>query len=128
MLRPHSMRPRKYIPLPEKLAAALACLLPQERRDDLRARKIPASEILALFQWDHIILFSFDGSDSWWNLDPKTVLEHRQKSKADTSIVAKAKRIDKKWIPFTLAMAQGQKPSPKPSRWPKRPFQNRTAR
>lgn len=92
-----SNRKRDYIPLPEKLAATLACFLPQDQRDDLRSRKVPASEVLSLFHFDHIVLHAFDGSDLWWNLDPKLVKSHREKSKRDTSIVAKAKRLNRKW-------------------------------
>src|ERR1700730_3303621 len=89
--RPHQNVPRKrsYIPFPERLAAALACLLPAEQRDDLRARKVPAEEVLALFNFDHIVLHAFDGEDRWSNLDPKLVAPHREKSRHDTAIVAK---------------------------------------
>lgn len=110
-------RKRKYIPLPEKLAAALACLLPQEARDDLRSRKVPASEVLSLFNFDHIVLFSIGGSDDWWNISPILVAPHREKSKRDIAIVAKAKRIDKKWSDIA--------PAPTPSKWPKRKMQSR---
>lgn len=113
-------RKRDYVRLPEKLAATLVCLLPQELRDDLRNRKIPASEVIALFNFDHIVLHAIGGSDEWHNLDPKLVQPHREKSKQDTAIVAKAKRIDKKWLPFVTAMASGEKPPKRISRWPKR--------
>jgi len=109
-------RPRKHIPFPEKLAATLACLLTQEHRDDLRSRKVPASEVLSLFHFDHIVLHAFGGEDSWWNLDPKLVAPHKEKSKIDTSIVAKAKRLDKKWSDIA--------PKPKKS-WHKRKLQSR---
>jgi len=115
-------RKRDYIRLPEKLAATLACLLSQEVRDDLRSRKVPAPEVLSLFHFDHIILHSFGGSDEWWNLDPKLVKPHQEKSKIDTKIAAKAKRIDKKWIPFKEAILAGRKPPKRISRWPKRKF------
>jgi hypothetical protein len=86
-------RKRKYIPLTERLAAALACLLPQAQRDDLRARKVPAKAVIGLFDQDHIVLHAFDGSDRWHNLDPKIRAPHRIKSAGDTAIVAKVKRI-----------------------------------
>jgi len=52
-------RPRSYIPLPERLAAALACLLPPEQSEELRRRKAPAQEVLALFE--------FEQGNGWWD-------------------------------------------------------------
>lgn len=88
-------RKRKHIPLKTKLAAALACLLPPGRRDELRRYRAKADDVLSLFEWDHIVLHAppFNGSDAWWNMDPKHVAEHRKKSRRDTSIVAKVKRL-----------------------------------
>ena len=117
-------RKRAYIPLPEKLAATLACLLPQEIRNNLRSQKVPASDVLALFQFDHIVLHSIGGSDTWENLDPKLVEIHREKSKRDTSIVAKAKRIDEKWNRFMVKIGS-QKKGKKPTTWAKRKLQSR---
>lgn len=117
IFRQEMPRKRNYIPPPEKLAATLACLLPQEIRDDLRGRKVPASEVLSLFHFDHIVLHALGGSDLWWNLDPKMVEIHREKSKRDTSIVAKTKRIDKKWSDIV--------PETKRKQWPKQKIQSR---
>lgn len=118
-------RKRAYVPLPEKLAATLACLLPQEQRDDLRSRKVPASEVLSLFHFDHIVLHAFEGSDLWWNLDPKLVAPHQEKSKRDTAIVAKAKRIDKKWTEFTSSVLSPKSTTKSSHRWPTRKLQSR---
>lgn len=118
-------RKRNYIPLPEKLAATLACLLPQADRDDLRNRKVPASAIIALFQFDHLALHSSGGDDGWHNLHPLLVAEHREKSKRDTSIAAKAKRIDKKWLEFTSVTLTKPKLPDKKHRWPKQKLQSR---
>ncbi len=117
-------RKRDYVRLPEKLAATLACLLPQEVRDDLRNRKVPAPEVISLFNFDHIVLHAFDGSDLWFNLDPKLIQPHREKSKKDTSIVAKAKRIDKKWAEFTSKVLAKPQSIEKKHKWPKRKFRN----
>src|SRR5258706_14121138 len=76
-----------------KLAAALACLLPQRDRDILRACAVPADDILRRFEWDHVRLHAFGGSDAWQNIDPKLKEVHREKSRRDTSIVAKVKRL-----------------------------------
>ena len=117
-------RPRKHIPLSEKLAATLACLLTQEHRDSLRGRKASASEVLSLFHFDHIELHAFNGSDSWFNLDPKLVNLHREKSKADTSIVAKIRRIDKKWSEFMTKTTTKPKKLEKKYKWPKRKLES----
>jgi hypothetical protein len=88
------MTRRSYVPLPERLAATLACLLPQEQRDDLRRRKAKAEAVLALFHFDHVIFHAHGGADKWWNLDPKLVAEHREKTaKIDVPAIAKGKRI-----------------------------------
>ncbi len=76
-----------------KLAAALACLLPRDERDAARADKVKAEHVLSWFEFDHVILHAHDGSDKWWNLDPKFKAVHREKSSRDTSIVAKVKRL-----------------------------------
>ena len=96
-------RPRRYIPLPELLASALADLLPQEQRDDLRAHKVSAKQVIKLFSPDHNHLHSLGGSDAWWNITMMLREPHKEKSKRDTSIVAKSRRIEKE--PETLAFA-----------------------
>lgn len=92
-MTPRRKRARKYIGLREQLAAALSMLLPQEQRDDLRARQVPAKTVIALFSPDHNILHALDGSDRWWNLTPMLREPHKQKSRRDTSIVAKVDRL-----------------------------------
>lgn len=106
-------RPRKHIPLTERLAMALACLLPQEQRDDLRARKVPAKSIISLFEADHIVLHALGGSDFWWNLHPTLRMQHREKSRRDTSICAKVKRLQYPRVAKTKIAAR-------PNPWPPR--------
>lgn len=113
-------RRRRYISLREKLAAALACLLSQAERDELRSRKAPARAVLSLFEWHHVVMHALDGSDAWHNLDPMLAHAHRERSKRDTSDVYKTRRIEPRWNEFTRALASGRKPPRKPSRWPKR--------
>jgi hypothetical protein len=86
-------RKRKHISLTTKLAAALSCLLPQTERDELRRGKAAASVVLSCFEFDHIVLHAHDGSDQWWNLDPKLKSIHRIKSRRDAAIIAKVKRL-----------------------------------
>lgn len=104
------MRKRRHIPTKQKLAAALACLLPQETRDQLRHHEQGADTVIALFEWDHAVLHALGGSDEWQNLTPMLKGAHREKSRTDTSKVAKVRRIDDKWRAFTRAMAAGRKP------------------
>jgi hypothetical protein len=93
-----TQRRRAHIPYPAKLAAALACLLPQDQRDALRRAQGPPDTVLGLYHFDHIMLHCHEGPDAWWNLDPVLVPVHREKSRRDTAIAAKVKRlIDRQW-------------------------------
>jgi hypothetical protein len=89
---------RARIPLKEQLAAALSCLLPQEHRDGLRKNKVPADTVIRLFTLDHIGLHCFNASDKdlWHNLNPMLRQPHAEKSRIDSGIAAKVKRIAKK--------------------------------
>ncbi len=118
-----SKRPRDYIPFPERLAAALSRLLPPEQEKELRERRVSAKAIIALFHNDHIVLHALDGSDLWWNLDPKIIAPHLEKSRRDTSIVAKVRRIEKE--PEKWRSLSGPKQSPAPSRRRKVKIRNR---
>jgi hypothetical protein len=93
-----SHRKRKAIPLSEQLAAALACLLPQAQRDELRHARVPAKQVIRLFSPDHIVLHCMDGSDAWWNIDMKLRPAHAEKSRRDTAIAAKVKRLERQWL------------------------------
>ncbi len=105
------MTKRSYVPLPERLAATLACLLPQEQRDDLRRRKVTAKAVLALFHFDHVIFHAHGGAAKWWNLDPKLVDVHREKTaKIDVPAIAKGKRIrraNEEFARLMLAKSKG---------------------
>lgn len=126
---------RKHIALSEKLATALADLMPKGMRDDLRHRKVPASDIIAMYEFDHIILHAHGGADKWWNLTAMAKVIHREKSRKDTSIVAKTKRLGKTHtehkrfmenmgqVGDELERATGAKP--KLFRWPTRKLPSR---
>jgi hypothetical protein len=87
-------RPRKHIPLSELLASALADKLPQEQRDQLRAAKVPAKQIIRMFTPDHVILHCFGGVDKWHNLTMALRgAALKAKDARDTGIAAKDKRI-----------------------------------
>lgn len=84
---------RGHISLKTKLAAALACQLPQKQRDLWRGSEVSAEFVLAQFEWDHIVLHAHSGSDDWHNLTPLLRAVHREKSRRDTAIAAKVKRL-----------------------------------
>lgn len=90
-------RKRDYIQLSERLAAALACLLPNDKRDELRVKKVPAEDVIKLFHNDHIVPHADGGSNAWHNLDPLLTAVHQEKTaKVDIPRIAKGKRIRRK--------------------------------
>lgn len=103
-----SRRKRKHISLTTKLAAALLFQPVRDRRGRpvldadgcltyaityAEARTLTAEQVLSLFQYDHDTLHALDGSDEFWNLTPRLISAHREKSKVDCAKVAKTKRI-----------------------------------
>jgi hypothetical protein len=113
------MTARKHIPLREKLACALAAQLPQDERVLLIQQRADAELILRRFEWHHVALRSRGGADAWYNLDPMPVAAHRARTPADISLAAKSRRLEERWAPFMRAMAAGQKPPRRVSRWRK---------
>src|SRR5262245_53744157 len=106
-------RKRRYIPMVEIAASALADKLWPSERDLLRAKRVSAQTIVKLFTPDHLDLHCLGGADRWYNLDlrrrgPELLVKDRQ----DTSRAAKVKRINRLWGPFLAAMMKGQKPKP----------------
>lgn len=92
-----SRRKRSHIRLSDIAASALADKLPQAERDALRAAKVAAQVIIRMFTPDHIKLHAFGGADDWWNLDMRRRgPELKAKDARDTSIAAKAVRIDRR--------------------------------
>jgi hypothetical protein len=117
------MTARAYIPYPQRLAAALACLLPQWQRDYLRRHKVDAGVVERLFHFHHIEAHANGGSSAWHNLHPMLIqLHHELTRKIDIPRIAKGKRIARKHEEFRRRiLAKGQS-TPPPSRWPKRSF------
>lgn len=115
------MRQRSYIPYPERLAATLACLLPQEQRDDLRRRKVGRDVVIGLFDFHHVAFHAAGGSDEWFNLHPMPTHEHKERTaKIDIPAIAKAKRLTRDQQEFCrriLAKEMGRNDRPK-SKWP----------
>ncbi len=118
-------RKRKHISLTTKLAASLSLQLPQEVLNEARRRKLSAEEILAVFEFDHIQLHSLDGSDEWWNLQPLLRAEHRLKSRGDTTIAAKVKRVSRKELEHQQKMQAKLLPAPATKERPKQKIASR---
>ena len=108
-MTPRRKRARKYIALREQLAAALSMLLPQGQRDELRAAKVPAKSVIALFSMDHNHLHALGGPDTWPNLTPMLRAVHKEKSRRDTSIIAKVRRLSPDHEDFRRRMLSARK-------------------
>jgi hypothetical protein len=122
-------RMRDYIPLTERLAAALACLIPPIRRDELRRERATAKYIISLFTYDHIHLHSLGGSDHWYNLDPRLRGPAlKAKDSADTTRVAKVRRLEAEFQDFRRRVLGVHKKRKAAPRWPKRKIRNRKDR
>lgn len=126
-MTPRRKRARKYILLREQLAAALAMLLPTQQRDELRAAKVPAKTVIALFSPDHGILHALGGSDRWFNIYPMLREPHKEKSRRDTAIVAKVRRIAPEHEEFRRRMLKPDKGgvTRDKGKWPRRKLQSR---
>lgn len=122
-------RPRKYVAMREKWAAALSMLLPQAVRDELREKRVPAKAVIGLFDQDHVVLHAFDGPDRWWNFTPMLRAPHREKARKDTSIVAKVRRLNRVNDDFQRrVLAVEKKPRERRSRFPQgRKLQSRSS-
>jgi hypothetical protein len=114
-------RPRKYVAIREKWAAALSMLLPQAQRDELRERRATAKEVIALFDQDHVVFHAIGGPDRWWNFTPMLRAPHKEKSRRDTSAIAKVRRLEAQHEDFRRrVLAPDKKPRvTRDGRWPK---------
>jgi hypothetical protein len=91
---------RKSPNLSEKLASALLTICRRDESGRLipvidpdEAKDMTVKQILAVFEYDHTVLHALEGSNHPSNLTPRPIPEHRTKSKRDTSIAAKDKRL-----------------------------------
>ncbi len=113
---------RRSISLKTKLAAALLELghVPYEH-----AKLMTQDQLVSLYQFDHNILHATEpNNNNFWNLTPRLIQPHREKSKLDTSKVAKTKRIDKKWTEFCSQVLAKPRSIEKKHKWPKRKFRS----
>ena len=126
-------RKRAHVPLTTKLAACLAEL--QYLRGDpipyKQLQDMTAAQLCSLYQWDHSTYACWGGGEHFLNLTPRLILIHREKTKRDRKIIAKADRIAKKHkaelLPIDVRgeMADGGKPERPKKRWPSRPMESR---
>lgn len=77
---------RDHISVTTKLASALLALgdIPYEH-----AKMMTAKQIISLYHFDHGILHAIKPINEPWNLTPRLIAPHREKSRKDTSTVAK---------------------------------------
>jgi len=98
----------RHIRTDERVAAALSLLLPAEVRDDLRRRKVPAKEVISLFELDHVQFHTWAEDSTvneWWNLTWLEKHVHREKTRIDQGKIAKVRRRAKR---EALEKAQGK--------------------
>lgn len=97
------MGQRKAIPLKTKLASALLQMRTPNENGELvpiipyeDAKRMTSDQIIGLFQFDHGVLHAIEAVNEPWNLTPRVIPEHREKTKSDVSKIAKSKRISRK--------------------------------
>lgn len=91
------MNPRKQPNLSVKLAAALLQLRDEDGQPIIpyeHAKLMSAAQINSLFEFDHGILHAIDPIDEPWNLTPRLIAEHREKSRGDKTTVSKVERLE----------------------------------
>ena len=92
------------------------------------AKLMSAAQIISLYHFDHGVLHALDGQDEPWNLTPRLISGHREKSRRDTSIVAKVKRIERDTQEFRdriLRKGTADRVIRQSSYWGSRPFPKR---
>jgi len=94
---------RKHISWKTKCASALVapcrnCGYVLFDYDDTKL--MTKDQLLSLFHFDHNILHEtgHEDRDKYWNLAPKLIREHREKTKQDAKIIAKSRRIRKRLL------------------------------
>lgn len=118
------MTARAHINKDTKLAATLLALgdIPH---DD--AKLMSADQIISLYHFDHGELHAFTKNNHFSNLTPRLITPHRRKSRTDTGIVAKVRRLTKEQEAFqrkVLARPCGEKRQ-RTGNWPSRKMRGR---
>lgn len=118
---------RKQPNMTDKLASALLHIRRGTGDDWLvkgELRDASAKEICAAVDFDHIRRWAEDGSNEPQNLQPLIRAEHREKSRKDTTEVAKGKRFGKKHADHServLVKVFGSEEQEPGNHWPLKP-------
>lgn len=117
---------RKRISDRTKLAAALL-ELGQVSFDDAKA--MGRENFLSLYHFDHGHRHAEGGSDEFWNLTPRLIPPHREKTRTiDMPAIAKGKRIRRANEDHARRLLAKDRGEPRPqSRWPKRKLVSRNS-
>jgi hypothetical protein len=103
-IAPRKGQNRKKPTMHEKLASALLHIRRGVEGDDWlikgELRSASAKEICSSIDWDHVRRWAEGGSNDPQNLQPLQRAEHREKSRKDTTEVAKGKRFGKAHAEF----------------------------
>lgn len=129
------MAKRAHISDRTKLAATLLQMLRPNEVGQLvpiiphaHAKLMTADQIISLFHFDHYPLRKADGGpDEPWNLEPRPIREHREKTaKVDVPGMAKERRVVRVNAEFQRRLLAKDAGEPRPqSRWPKRKLRSR---
>jgi hypothetical protein len=107
-IAPRKGQNRKKPNMHEKLASALLHIRRGVEGDDWlikgELRSASAKEICSSIDWDHVRRWAEGGSNDPQNLQPLERAEHREKSRKDTTEVAKGKRFGKAHAEFQRKM------------------------
>ena len=97
------MSRRKHPSLETKLAAMTVLFFQIPYLD---AKKMTKQQVNSLVQWDHNILHETEhpDRDKYWNLTPRLIREHREKTKQDLKVIAKGRRIRAKLVSGMMAL------------------------
>ena len=118
------MSSRRHIPLETKLAATLLQLGHVEYD---HAKAMTAAQICSLYAFDHYPIRAVDGGpDEPWNLVPRLIRAHRDKTaKIDQPAIAKDRAIARREEEFRRRLLAKDRGEPRSqSRWPKRKMQS----
>lgn len=94
---------RRAPTLKQKLAATLLTIVRPDAEGVLRpvipmheAKGMTPQQIISRFEFDHVVFHVWGGPCDPWNLVPRPVAEHREKTKRDAGEIAKVRRGLKK--------------------------------
>lgn len=125
---------RHHLSLTTKLASALLHMVRQDEDGKFvpviphtEAKTMTADEIVARFDFDHVVFHAIGGDIRPSNLTPRLRAEHRDKTaKVDIPAIAKVKRLSKSEEEFRARITARDRGEPKPTgKIPSRPWSKR---